>query len=230
MENKPQSWFEMPEIRKRFFNKRVWIPLKERIVLLREGSFGYLGYIEEYLGVSSIAVPLTQRTEADKLGWTDIGTIGPNKGYVENGEYIATQIYRNNEKTLRAEHLVLERGGNPTEAPEWDLNQDLTCTLELKREGDTWLAISYGYEEVVRLKRDTDGKAVSLYMKAYYLKDYLCARKMALCMTSYRSRRQIVEDRSHIKWDSPAVEETRADKPVRFQLCSFPYVTYRYRL
>ena len=212
MENKPQSWFEMPEIRKRFFNKNVWIPLKERSVLLREGGFGYLGYIEEYLGVSSIAVPLSQRLEAEKLGWTDIGTRSLNRGYVENGEYIAAQTYQNNDKTLNAEYLVLERGGNRIEASEWDLNQDLTCTLELKREADTWFAISYGYEEVAKLERDRDGKAVSLSMKASYLKDYLCARKMALYITSYRSRRQVVEDRNHIRWDSPKVEETKSDR------------------
>jgi hypothetical protein len=212
MENKTQSWFEMSEIRKRFFDRGVWIPLKELSVLLSEGRIGYLGYIEEYVGVSSIAVPLSQRQEAEKLGWTDISRRSPNRGYVENGEYVAAHIYQNDDKTLSAEHLVLERGGNRIEASEWDLNQDLTCTLELKREGDTWLAISYGYEEVAKLELDTDGKATRLSIRASYLKDYLCARKMALYMTSYRSRRQIVEDRSHIKWDSPTVEETKSDK------------------
>ncbi len=212
MENKPQSWFEMPEIRKRFFDKSVWIPLKERCVLLRKGNFGYLGYIEEYLGVSSIAVPLTKRTEAEKLGWTDIGTRGSNRGYVENGEYLASHIYQGYDKTLKAEYLVLERGGNRIEASEWDLNQDITCTLTLKREGDQWLAISYGYEEVAKLERDADGQAVVISIKASYLKDYLCARNMALYMTSYRSRRQIVKDSSHIQWDSPAAEETEFDK------------------
>lgn len=212
MENKPQSWFEMPEIRRRFFDKSAWIPLKERNVLLREGSFGYLGYIEEYLGVSSIAVPLSQRPEAEKLGWIDIGTRSSNRGYVEDGEYITAQMYQNDDKTLNAEYLVLERGGNRREASDWDLNQDLKCTLELKREGDKWYAISYGYEEVAKLERHADGRAVSLSIRASYVKDYLCARKMALYMTSYRSRRQIVEDRGHIKWDSPAVEETKSDK------------------
>jgi len=168
MGNRPQSWFEMAEIRKRFFDKSVWIPLKERSVLLREGSFGYLGYIEEYLGVSSIAVPLSQRPEAEKLGWTDIGTRSPNRGYVENGEYVTAQTYQNNDKTLNAEDLVLERSGNRIEASEWDLNQDLTCTLELKREVDTWFAISYGYEEVAKLERDRESflpKGLSLCQK-----------------------------------------------------------------
>ena len=212
MENMPQSWFEMPEIRKHFFNKSVWIPLKEARVLLREGKFGRLGYIEEYFGVGSIAVPLPQRSEAEKLGWTDIGTRSSSRGYVENGEYIPAHTYQNYDKTLIAEQLVLERSGNLIEASEWYLNQDLTCTLELKREGDTWLAISYGYEEVARIERDKDGKAISLSTKASYLKDYLCARKMALYITSYRSRRQVVKDRIHIQWASPKVEETNTDK------------------
>ena len=55
-----------------------------------------------------------------------------NRGYVENEEYIAAHTYQNYDKTLIAEQLVLERGGNRIEASEWYLNQDLTCTLELK--------------------------------------------------------------------------------------------------
>ncbi len=212
MENRPQIWFKMPEVRKRFFDKSVWIPLKERNILLREGSFGYLGYIEEYLGVSSIAVPLSQRLEAEKLGWTDIGTRSSNRGYVENGEYITAWTYQNDDKTLDAENIVLERSGNRIEASEWDLNQDLTCTLELKREVDTWFAISSGYEEVAKLERDSEGKVVRLSLKASYLKDYLCARKMALYITSYRSRRQIVDDSSHIGWGNPEVEEAKSDR------------------
>jgi hypothetical protein len=212
MENKPQSWFEMPEIKKHVYARSVWIPLKVRSVLLRQGRFGYLGYIEEYLGVSSVAVPLGQRSTAEKLRWADIGTRGPNKGYVDNGEYTGAQVYLNDDNTLHAEYLALERAGNRCEPPEWDLSQDLTCTIELKSEGDTWSAISYGYEEVAKLERDKEGKATGLYIRASYLKDYLCARKMALYLTSYRSRRQVVEDRSHINWNSPKIENTNTDR------------------
>lgn len=212
MEYMPQSWFEMPEIRKRHFDKSVWIPLKETRVLLREGELGSLDYIEEYSGVNSIAVPFSQRSEAEKLGWIDIGTRGPNRGVVENNEYIAAYTYQNHDKTVIAEQLVLERSGNRIEASEWYLNQDVTCTLELKREDDTWLAISYGYEEVAKIEREKDGKIASLLIKASYLKDYLCARKMALYITSYRLRRQIVKDRSHIHWTSPKKEETNTDR------------------
>lgn len=208
----PQIWFEMPEIRKRFFDKNIWIPLKERRVLIREGEIGKLGYKEEYFGVGSIAVPLSQKLEAEKLDWTDIGAGSSGTGYVNDGEYIPANIYKNNQGTLSAERLVLERRGNTIECSEWYLNQDLVVTLGLKREADVWLAISYGYEEAAKIERNEEGCAVSISIKASYLKDYLCARKMALYMTSYRSRTQIVEDGTYIKWKDSGVEETKTDR------------------
>lgn len=55
----PQVWFEMPDIKRRYFDRAVWVPLKESRVLMREGEAGYLGYKEEYFGAGSIAVPLS---------------------------------------------------------------------------------------------------------------------------------------------------------------------------
>ena len=86
MENKPQKWFEMPEIRKRFHDKSSWIPLKESRSLLKDGEHGYAGYIEEYFGIGSIAVPISEKKEAEKLGWMEIGTRGSTTGYVEEGK------------------------------------------------------------------------------------------------------------------------------------------------
>ena len=121
-------------------------------------------------------------------------------------------IFKNYEGNLVAEHLVLSRRGNSEELPEWHLGQDLVVTLGLKREGDLWLAISHGYDEVAKLERDGDGSPAALLVKSSYLKDYICARKMALYITSYRSGTQIVEDRSHIKWDDPNIEKTEMDQ------------------
>ncbi len=210
MEKMPQKWFEMPKVKKRFFDRKIWIPLKETKVLLREGKIGMLGYKQEYFGVGSIAVPISQKSETEKLGWSDIGIGRSSMGYVIDGEYVPSNIFKNSQ-TLTAEQLVLERRGNSIEHPEWHLNQDLVITLGLKREGDSWLAISYGYEEVAKIERDKNGRNVSFLIKSSYLKDYLCARKMALYMTSYRSRVQILEDRNHIKWSDPKVEKTKTD-------------------
>jgi len=206
-----QTWFEMPEIKKRFFDKSIWIPLKEARIVLKKGEIGYLGFKEEYFGVGSIAVPVAQKVEAEKLGWGDVGIRNSNTGYVDGEEYVPANIYKYGE--INAEHLVLERRGNSMECPDWYLNQDIVVTLELKRESDVWLAISRGYEEVAKMERNENGCPESFFIKAFYLKDYLCARKMALYITSYRSRVQITEDRSHIDWkDNPAIQSGGRDK------------------
>lgn len=84
----------------------------------------------------------------------------------------------------------------------WHLHQDFVITLGLLREGDTWVRPDEGYVEVVRLKRDESGRPVLLEARAEHLRDYLKARNMNLHLSSYRSRRQTVEDIAHIGWQS----------------------------
>jgi hypothetical protein len=86
------------------------------------------------------------------------------------------------------------------------LHQDVAITLGLIREHDTWLAVDEGYIEIVRLKRH-EGRPILLEIRAEQLKDYLCARGMALYLTSYRSREEIVADADHINWTEDPVRE-----------------------
>src|SRR5207247_8169847 len=67
-----------------------------------------------------------------------------------------------------------------------------------------------GYIEIVRLKRRPDGSPNLIEVRASHLKDYLCARVMALYVSSYRERRAILDDASHITWSSNAIKETNA--------------------
>lgn len=213
MEIAAQTWFEMRDIRKRFYDKSVWIPLKEERTLILEGKNGFNGYKEEYLGVGSIIVPVSQKLEAEKLGWTEVGTRNSTSGHVEGDEYIPAHVYKDYDNPkLVAEQLILERRGTSLECSEWHLSTDLVVTLNLKREGDTWLALDYGYEEVVKAERNENGCIVSIQIKAQYLKDYLCARKMALYISSYRSRVQIVENAENIKWPNPCTENNKTDR------------------
>ena len=39
-----QEWFEMREVRKRFFDKAVWIPLRAIHKIQYIGKYGHLGY------------------------------------------------------------------------------------------------------------------------------------------------------------------------------------------
>lgn len=89
---------------------------------------------------------------------------------------------------------MLDRRGNKAEHPEWYLHQDLVITLRLKRESDVWLSLDEGYLEVAKLEREEDGSPRLLAMRASCLKDYLCARGIALYATSYGQRLEIVEE------------------------------------
>jgi len=208
----PQTWFEMPEIRKRFFDKSVWIPLREARTLLKEGKLGHAGFKDEFWGAGSIAVPLGQVSEAEKLEWMNVGIGHSTKGYVDEEEYIPAHSYKNRNGSLTAENLVLVREGNAIECSEWHLSPDFIVTLELKREEDDWLAISRGYEKVARLERNSKGCPISIQVNAKYLKDYLCARGMGLYISSYRSRVQVMEDASHINWPDPHIVTTKTDR------------------
>jgi len=56
-----------------------------------------------------------------------------------------------------------------------------------------------GYIEVARLRRH-GGKPTLVEVRAEHLKDYLCARRMALLVSSYRSRDEVMAESSQIKW------------------------------
>jgi hypothetical protein len=63
-----------------------------------------------------------------------------------------------------------------------------------------WLAINEGYIEVARLKRKEANRPALLEVRAEHLKDYLCARGMALYISSYRRHMETCEDAGHIHW------------------------------
>ena len=73
-ECKPQAWFEMTKIRKTSVAQKIWIPLRAASVICREGEYGYEGFLEEYLGVSSVMFELADLEQIRRLSWNDIGT------------------------------------------------------------------------------------------------------------------------------------------------------------
>jgi hypothetical protein len=202
-----QEWFEMSDVRRRKLNNAVWIPLRAAQKMESTGRFGYLGYREEFFGLGSIAVPLDKKTGAESLGWMDIGLEHTHRGGIEGGRYVPADVFDGYELGLNAVALILEQDGNSDDLPEWHLHQDIPITLQLKCEGDRWLAMEEGYIEVARMKRDDKGAPILLEMRAEHLKDYLCARGMALYTTSYRSRDEILADASHINWPEEAIRQ-----------------------
>ncbi len=202
-----QRWFEMSEIRRKRLAEAVWIPLRRIEQIRRNGRPGHCGYIEESRGVRTLAVPVRHRHSANQLQWQDICSDNGHRGYVERGRYRPADEYRDGKPPWTGLHLVLEQPGNSEEQDQWHLHQDLAIALGLKRENDIWLRPDEGYETVVKLHRAEDGRPCGIEIRSSHLRDYLCARKMALYATSFQGRVEICECADHISWSSHQIQD-----------------------
>lgn len=208
-----QEWFEFRDVRGRRLDSAVWIPLRAVRSLREVGRKGYVGYLEEFYGVGSLAVSCDQREAAERLGWMDVGISHEHSGSYQDGRYIPADHYESYEGALIGIHPVLDQRGNRDEQSEWHLHQDMVITLGLKREGDVWVAPDEGYLEIAHLRRRESGRPCLLEFRAEFLKDYLCARSMALYVTSYRNREEVVEEANHLDWtDNPIREAEGGDR------------------
>jgi hypothetical protein len=196
-----QQWFEMAEIRKRRWDNAVWIPLRASEET-QTGKSGYLGFSSEFFGAASLAVPLRKRNAAARLGWGDLSLMHDHAGCASRGRYVAADEY--DDKQLKgAFPLVMSQRGNRVEPRTWHIHPDFVITLGLKREGNVWVAIDEGYSEVIRLMLNEDNSPRLLEVRAEHLKDYLCARRMALRISWYRQRLGVVEAEPDFNWPEP---------------------------
>jgi len=197
-----QTWFEMQDVRRRFYSRAVWIPLRAAKQNKNAVKYGFLGYKEGFFGVGTVAITLDNKVESEFIDWQELGINHNHCGVWQDDRYQPAAMYKPWRHDFTGEHLVLDQMGGGAESHEWHLNQDLAITLGLKREGDNWLRPEDGYPIVVRLARDEDGDPTLLEIRASYLRDYLCARKMVLRITSYRQRDEVTETSSHIDWEN----------------------------
>ena len=205
-----QAWFQMDHLRRRDLSRSVWIPLRS-VTTDETGRIGYLGYRSEFYGVGTIAVNVEQRTSASGLTWADIGVSHNHFGCVENDTYLPADSYEDYRSTVRGLHLVLDQDGEGDHPSVWHLHQDIIVTLGLMREGDVWIRPREGYTDVARLRKRVDGTPYLLEIRASHIRDYLCARGMALYVTSYRGRVEIADSRSHITWTESESTDEQSD-------------------
>jgi hypothetical protein len=188
-----KTWFEFREVRKRRLGDAVWIPLWASEYLRDEGKFGYVGYIKEYFGLGSVAIPLARRAKGQELHWSELG--GHSQGiWATKDYYKPVDAYQRIDKEDLGTELILVQSFPTEDARECHLNQDLVFALGLKREGDIWVRPDEDYVEVVRLRRNADGSPGAIEIKNDFLRDYLAARQMYLRTSLYRERSVVVED------------------------------------
>jgi len=166
-----------------------------------------LGFREDFFGAGTLAVPVAAMDSANQLGWMDIGISHQHGPYVQDGRYYCAYEYESHIEGFVGLHLVLDQRANRDEKRTWHLNQDLVLALGLMREEDIWISPDEGYVEVARLRRRTDGTPHLIEIRAEHLRDYLCAREMALYVTSYRNRQEVVEDAGFIDWPTNPIQE-----------------------
>ncbi len=159
--------------------------------------------------------------DAKLLKWGDLNfTI--HSGIIENGEYTPAEIYNDyvNRIPFEGIHLVLGQDTGDDRPNIWHLNQDMALTLGLIQEGESsWVCPKYGYEEVVKLTTSDEGYPKKIEIKSQYLKDYLCARGVALYMTNYYLRKLITNDASHISWQSGHRKESNGQNRWEGHVC-----------
>jgi hypothetical protein len=68
-DNSPEvnkAWFELTKFRQHSYDTgTVWIPLRASEYVLKIGEQGENGYIDEFFGVGTLAVPVEDRDKAD---------------------------------------------------------------------------------------------------------------------------------------------------------------------
>lgn len=194
------DWFEMHEIRKRRINRAVWIPLRAMEHLEQRGKPGEPGYRDVFYGANSLAVDLEKRKEADSLSWHAAYFGHDNRSSAEDDRYVPCDICETAKDNSIGVFPALCQNLESGDPDEWHLHQDIVFALELRREGDSWARPRDGYIEVARLERNLSGSPRKLSIRAEYLRDYLCARKMALRVVSYHSRQLIVKTKPDFSW------------------------------
>lgn len=143
------------------------------------------------------------------MGWESIGIGYDSTPWIDDkGKYIASDIYTDFENTILGLRLALRQETESSEPTELFLHQDFVLALGLKREGDTWIRPAEGYIEVAHIRRDAEGTPNLLEVRAEHLKDYLCARKMALRITSYRERVEITSKTPEFVFEPVNIQES----------------------
>ena len=204
-----KAWFEMREQIRRRVADAVWVPL-ELSLDRRSGDHGYLGFRSEYYGVHTLAVPIEQRVDGDRLSWSDQYHVGV---YVEDGVYKPADVAPLYPSGGRGIALALRQQFDGAVPSTLHLNQDLVIALRLWREGDVWLRPREGFAEVARLLRGEDGREIGIEIRAEHLRDYLAARSMALRLCTYRSRCAVSEGTLHTGWtEEPVIEQVFAGR------------------
>ena len=199
-----KDWYEFKTLKRRGYDSQVWVPLRAAWPKQRDGENGHLGFVEEYLSVGVLAVDVRHEAAAKSIDANHIRDAGRSVPYVDsNGVYVPADRAVGFHRGIDGVRLVLEQSVPGVDHQEWHLSQDFALGLNLVREGDKWVRVEEGREEVVRLTRGAHGEPVLLEAKVEFVKDFLAARKMGLLVGIFTSRTTVEKDDPDLPWERP---------------------------
>lgn len=182
------DWILLNNETRRFFDKATWIPLRAS-QSTTAGNIKKIGYTEDYFGCGSVAFPQESLNLAEKLSWGDIGIGCETRPYAyEDGHYSPVEQYEYTDKQAIGIHLVFSYDQPLIGKREWILNPDLVMSLQLIKEGNSWVRPRENFVEVIREVLDEEGNHVLIEIKKEFLIDYLAARNLTLRLSYYRQR------------------------------------------
>jgi len=199
-----QKYFEWRDVLP--LQGRPWIPLRHDADVPIAVPAPDIVELREYTGIATAAIHDTHKAAAEKVTWGDLG-VGAHRGGMEPWGYRASDLFYHGPNYPIGINLVIDQYLEDEHLHIWHLHPDLTLALRLLREGDCWFRPEEGWAEVVRLKRDAEGRPTLLEIRAEYLGDYLSARGMALYCSSYRQRSATTVDKPVYSWPDGAFAE-----------------------
>jgi len=206
------DWFEMRTERHRDPSRTSWIPLLASETISSDIPYGHNGHTQEFFGAGSVAIRRDRLSEVSDLSWMSYGISASHSGFArEDGIYVPANELMDVDGRPLGVHLALQQPTLPDGARIWHLSEDFVTTMGLVREGDAWVAPNEGYEEFARLRHASDGAPSRLEVRTSRLRDYLCARDMALFVTTFHERIAVVADVSWATWEAPIREGDSQD-------------------
>ena len=198
---KPQEYLELSDFEKRKCATRTWIPLMIN-ESLSEGVSGKPGHRKQYTSIECLIVPLKSRGEFAHIRWQTISRNLPHSGWANEDRFIAPHEFTNDDdEEPIATYPVLTQRFDTGEAPVWHILQEIELSLGLLRKGDVWVRPIEDYIDVIRLRRDTENRPVSMEIRSEHLRDYLAARHSALLIGGFASREATEVKFNHITWE-----------------------------
>ena len=208
---KNKDWILQTSETRRTFAKSTWIPLRA-LSNEEKGICEKIGYVSEYFGCGTVALPPESIDIGDKLSWNAIGIGQDVEPYVyDDGHYKSIDQYEYNEKECIGLNLVFDYPQPIVGGRKWTLNPDLVVALGLIKEGNTWVRPEEDFTIVARELFDEKGNHTLIEIKKEYLLDYLAARNHSLRLSYYRQRVENIESLESSPYNNLVNHEEQRD-------------------